>query len=500
MNFIENKYDLKSYYCTWSSQAVISRLNKISKGDFYDSARDCLREETVFGENGLIHQFPEIRDKLFFLFDDGWDVPYGLVNNDNGDFGSIIVNEERFPFCTGEPKEKMKILADKVRSFGWKGVGLWICASAKGEAWENMLTTEERIKYWSDRLEWSKYAGVSYWKVDWGSLCNNIEFRKLLNELKEKVYPELIIEHVVVIGPLSDAGSENGTGRFENWGDIPQKSIELAEFSDVIRSYDVSGQLSVPTTIDRVQYLLCEGNKINSKSHINAEDEAYVCAALSVQIGVMSSQLKREDGSLVSKKSTESIRAVNWLSSFAPPLEIGATNTNISDEVLNDICDFSKVDSWVSKSVDGRKISQGAPAILTRNDELSNVEYLEELKPYIVSTRHTNGAFAIAVLPRLISEEEFYTPSVKLNITQDVDKPIGIFGETKEVEIKFNTSVENKNIYAQDLASSEAVDITYDCITSGSIVKISGELLNKIGTSKNPVGDESKQGLVIKLI
>ncbi|MBQ5778190.1 MAG: hypothetical protein IIV97_05175, partial [Oscillospiraceae bacterium] len=64
MNFIENKFDLKSYYCTWTSQAAISRLLKLSKGDFFDTARDCLKEETVFGENGLIHQFPEIRDKL----------------------------------------------------------------------------------------------------------------------------------------------------------------------------------------------------------------------------------------------------------------------------------------------------------------------------------------------------------------------------------------------------------------------------------------------------
>ena len=71
-------------------------------------------------------------EKLIFVFDDGWDVPYGLKNNDNNDFGSLILNEERFPSFSGEPKERMKKLVDKVKSFGWKGVGLWICASAKG--------------------------------------------------------------------------------------------------------------------------------------------------------------------------------------------------------------------------------------------------------------------------------------------------------------------------------------------------------------------------------
>ena len=499
MNLLENKYNLNSYYCTWTSQAAISRLLKLSKGDFFDTARDCLKEETVFGENGLIHQFPEIRDKLIFLFDDGWDVPYGLVNNNNGDFGSIIVNEERFPSCTGEPKEKMKKLADKVREFGWKGVGLWICASAKGEAWENMLSHEERVEYWSERLEWSKYAGISYWKVDWGSLCNDVNFRKLLNELKDKVYPELVIEHAVCIGPLTDVDGENYTGRFENWGDIPKMMVALSEFSDVIRTYDVSGELQVPTTIDRVQCLLRGGNALNSKSHINAEDVSYICAALSVQIGIMRSQLK-QDGVLIYKKTTESIRAVNWLSSFAPPLEIGEGTTNVSDEVLNDICDFSKVDSWVSKRVNGRKIQQGAPAIVTRNDELTDVDYLEESKPYVVSTRHPNGAYAVAVLPRLSIENKFFTPAVKLNISQNVDFPIGIFGETKEVNSNYDSSVENKKVFAQDLASDEAVDITDKCVICGSTVKIDGELLNEIGTSKNPDGDVSSPGLVIKLV
>ena len=162
MNLIEKKYDLNSYYCTWSSQANLSTRRSKDGTALSALMRDTLNEENVFGEDGLVNQFPTIRDKLIFVFDDGWDVPYGLVNNDKGDFGSLIVNEERFPSFTGEPKERLKKLVDKVKSYGWKGVGLWICASAKGEAWENMLTPQERVQYWSERFEWSKYAGVSY--------------------------------------------------------------------------------------------------------------------------------------------------------------------------------------------------------------------------------------------------------------------------------------------------------------------------------------------------
>ncbi len=505
MNLVENKYNLNSYYCTWASQSDLNDILKNTLDSFSSSTRDYLNEETVFGENGLVHQYPEIREKLIFIFDDGWDVPYGLKNNENNDFGSLIVNEERFPSCSGEPKERLKKLVDKVKAYGWKGVGIWICASAKGEHWSNVLSPEETDKYWRERFEWSKYAGISYWKVDWGNRCGDNNFRRVLNNIKDEVYPELVIEHAVCCGPLSGIGggtNHDQSGRYGDWDTIPQRMAQLTEFSDVIRSYDVSTQLSIPTTIDRVQYILRIGNAFNSKALLNAEDEAYVCAALSLEIGVMTNQLRRQNGSLVRVKTTEPIRAVNWLSSFAPPLAIGECDVNFSSNILFDYCNFVNLKTWVSRYGD-RVIPQGAPSITTRNDNLPNVEYLENEKPYIVSTRHTNGAYAIAVLPRFVQEAEktrFFTPKVNLNITQKVDLPIGIFGEVNEVNVEFDCSIEGKKVFAQDLASDEAVDITNECVVDGVNLKINGELISKIGTSKNCAGDESKPGLVIKLV
>ena len=499
MNLIEKKYDLNSYYCTWSSQANLSTRRSKDGTALSALMRDTLNEENVFGEDGLVNQFPTIRDKLIFVFDDGWDVPYGLVNNDKGDFGSLIVNEERFPSFTGEPKERLKKLVDKVKSYGWKGVGLWICASAKGEAWENMLTHEERKEYWSERFEWSKYAGVSYWKVDWGSLCNDIDFRKLLNELKDKIYPELVIEHAVIMAPLSGVNDNDQTGRYIDWGDRPEWTMELMKFSDVIRTYDVSGKLSIPTTVDRVQFILSKGKELNSKSYINAEDEAYVCSALSLETGVMSNLLKNPDGTPMRPKSTENIRAVNWLSCFAPPVAVGDVSFKCSDEILFDVCNFVNLRTWISRYGD-RDIKQGAPAVVALNDELPNVEYLDDEKPYILCNRHKNGAFAIAVMPRFKQDIDFYTPSVNLNITQKIDMPIGIFGEVNQVNIEFDESVEDKKIFAQDLASDKAVDITSDCLVEKNVVKISGELISKIGKSENCFADKSKPGLVIKLV
>ncbi|MBO5021388.1 MAG: hypothetical protein J6D52_12050, partial [Clostridia bacterium] len=429
MNLIEPKYDINSYFCTWTSQADLCRILPCKAEN--PSVRDTLCDETVFGDGGLVHQFPEVRDKLIFLFDDGWDVPYGLLDNGNGDFGSLIVNEERFPFCDGEPKERLKKLVDRVKSHGWKDVGIWVCASGRGERDGAIFSYEKREEYWRERLEWSKYAQIVYWKVDWGVFCCDTNFRHQLNMWKEEIYPELIIEHAAICDPLSGIEkkicSNEQSGRFADWGEKPQEILKLEKFSDVIRSYDVSPVLSVPTTIDRVQYLLRTGTALESESHVNAEDEAYICAALSFEIGIMCNQLKDLDGTYIHKKATEAIRAVNWLTSFAPSYPIGVGNVRFSSDILVDKFNFYETKSWMGDYGD-RLIPQGAPSLIARNSNLPEVEYITDEKPFIVTSRHPNGTLALAVLQRFAVEKGFYVPPVKIKVEQDLESPIGVFG------------------------------------------------------------------------
>ena len=66
MNLIKNKYNLNSYYCTWASQSDLSRICSENKIELSSSTRDFLNDKYVFGDKGLVHQFPELRDKLFF--------------------------------------------------------------------------------------------------------------------------------------------------------------------------------------------------------------------------------------------------------------------------------------------------------------------------------------------------------------------------------------------------------------------------------------------------
>ncbi|MCQ2400174.1 MAG: hypothetical protein MJ072_06685, partial [Clostridia bacterium] len=205
-----NKAKTPNYFCTWETQNILSK----KCGDFIGDhgakyARLMMNAENVFGENGMARIFDEnLRADLFFVLDDGWDVGYGIHPDENRDkFGSLIADGERFN-VSGSPQDKLKYLSDKIKEFGWKGLGVWVSPQqAKGldRTFDYDAFDEE---YWRERLLWSKYAGVSYWKVDWGQFDHDLSFRKKLTLLARSVYPELIVEHAVPEPPLNGFDGE----------------------------------------------------------------------------------------------------------------------------------------------------------------------------------------------------------------------------------------------------------------------------------------------------
>ena len=99
------------YLCTWNLQAVAcEEQGKVQEdgeisfiGDQGASTtREAITEHTVFGKNGWINLFPEDRQDLFFLLDDGWDVEYLKdYGKEMYKFGSHDVNEKKFPSFKG---------------------------------------------------------------------------------------------------------------------------------------------------------------------------------------------------------------------------------------------------------------------------------------------------------------------------------------------------------------------------------------------------------------
>ena len=102
-----------NYYCTWNAQncarpdAVLEPSAEVFLGaDGAKKARDYLDEDSIFGSGDLAGQFAPVRDQLYFLLDDGWDVPRGThpVNDAAIEsFGSLELARDRFPSFPGTP-------------------------------------------------------------------------------------------------------------------------------------------------------------------------------------------------------------------------------------------------------------------------------------------------------------------------------------------------------------------------------------------------------------
>lgn len=91
-----------NYFCTWSVQ---NYLYGCGKADFQPEeaegatgaahARANMNLENLLGEQGWARRFyPTARGQLYFLLDDGWDVPQSA---DARWFGSLIPDAGAFP-------------------------------------------------------------------------------------------------------------------------------------------------------------------------------------------------------------------------------------------------------------------------------------------------------------------------------------------------------------------------------------------------------------------
>jgi len=146
------------YYCTWQTQLYSSCDGKPPK------QRQEIRESALFDTEkpyGWAYFYPEARADLFLVMDDSWDVPF---NGDGGYFGSLQLNEERFPEATSGSSsnaESLKKLTDRIKSLGWKGLGGWVCCQ-EADIFSCNVTEED---YWKARIKDAAESGFSYWKV-----------------------------------------------------------------------------------------------------------------------------------------------------------------------------------------------------------------------------------------------------------------------------------------------------------------------------------------------
>ncbi|HEY5500146.1 MAG TPA: hypothetical protein VIK20_07170 [Bacteroidales bacterium] len=473
------------YYCTWQTQK------------YYTNAadpvvmRNNIIEANLFGTlpyQGWLNFYPKVRGDLFIVMDDSWDIP--LKGDGSGYFGSLVLNSERFPDYAKEGvsnQEALKHLNNDVKSKGWKGLGGWVCAQ---EA-PNFINGKTRQEYWIERAKWADYAGLAYWKVDWGKQIYDYSFRKLLTDIAHQYAPGLTVE---------------------------QAQIDtVIPVSDVFRTYDVPAILSIPMTMKKLKNTLPFTPENGYKGLICAEDEVYIAAALGCTMGVMRHPMAgnlpngKPDPSFpeihrnIKTKIDEVTRAVRW-HRIAPAFAVNAAETYIDSVKLTDSWQLQNMDEeieswwfepWTGFKKIGNVISESGPARISRGIPLPLVKPDENGDvPFVVAAKNPGGAVSIATSGRT-RDRKYWIPYCDISINSDSATVFGIFGYYKSLTLNTTLNLINTKIKVQDLAGKVVKDITNRITKDANRIIIPGKVITEIGTGEQTPGDTSDPGLVL---
>ena len=488
--------DTGNYWCTWDTQY---RVNDAEAGKDTRNLRNVLNQDFLFGEKGMLTgYFKKVRQDLYVLLDDGWDVGWDVAGDGPVSiFGSLELFEEKFPDCTGEPWEKLAKMRKKVCDLGYRGLGLWICANGVGEKSDAPFSLEEMDTYWRERAIWCRKAGVDYWKVDWGYHCQDIAYRNRMTQIVKTFAPDLKVEHAFCRGPLD---REN----------IDDESLgRLLACSDYFRTYDLLKEFTYSTTISRMQdaFRAWTGQEYGCRSILNGEDAPLLEAALGCSIGVMRHPCwggTETDVLEMGLRWNEVERALRW-QRIAPPFGLGETVNKASEEILEDWTgrlSGPEADGWLKEIrilPEGGTVRQKAPAILARNMEFPETESTDGEKAFLACSRHPRtGAVGIAFVPRTCGDRKLYTPRMNVSFFMGAFvKPIGIFGEFAVLTVLLEEAVEGR-VYLQDLCREEAVDVTELVVAEDSKrLVVDFALLKEKGWLDNDPGDVSAPGFML---
>lgn len=471
VNLVPNRVSTApDYFCTWNIQGYVCNYTGTL------ATRAAVDEANLFGpgpNQNWLSFYPSIRGDLIFVMDDSWDVP---PNGDERALGRLQLDEAKFPSFWGDAVARMSALTQAVKKHGWRELGGWVCAQECP-----LLPGKPTQAYWEDRLRELSKGGMSYLKVDWGAHDRDVEWRGLLAKLKPSCAPKMTIEAAMVPGTL--------------------------RFADTYRTYDVEAVISAPETLSRLTSLLSAPEAKGSRTVLNCEDEVYIGAALGCAYGVMRHPLAgplpngRQDFVFpptcrdLKHRLDEVTRAVRW-HRIAPPMSAGITRFERSPGTLTDRWTIAENESWVARAP-GSVVTASAPAILARGLPLPRVTCEEGPPPFVVAARYPNGCVSVATIGRAL-DRVYRTPQADIALNgAELNHPIGIFGHFKSLQISFPSGTHPKSVWAQDLASDRAVDVSRQVKVTGNVITLPGDMIDRIGLSAAHPGDVSDPGLVL---
>ncbi len=477
------------YYCTWQTQ-----LYYCNDGGPVAQRRN-ITEQNLFGDKayqGWAYMHPEARRDLHIVLDDSWDVPVdghdGTPDGYKQYYGSLVLDKGKFPGCAVDnPAESLKRLNQRITDSGWRSCGGWVCVQ-ESALFMGKKTPEE---YWKERMMWADYAGIGYYKADWGSKAGSLETRRLLTELSHKHAKNLTVEQAMI--------------------------KEIIPYCDSYRTYDVPAIMSIPMTFAKLREFLPFTAQKGYGGIVNCEDEVYVAAVLGCGMGVMRHSFVgalpdgRPDPSFpetglhrnLKTKMSEVVRAARW-HRVAPAFAVNAQETHFSGNNLTDNWAIAKqceeIEAWW-KFVDGDVIEKSGVASISRGCALPDVTPDKNGNiPFAAASLNPNGVFSVGTFGRTLGRS-YSIPLCHISVNAGSADTIGIFGRYAKLTLYSELAKhENIRVFAQDIALDEPEEITEAVFTSNGTITIPGEIIDRIGTLHNPCGDTSEPGMAIKIV
>ena len=464
MNYIPAKsVENGSYMCTWHRQGFVARRYGIT-GPYGADVRDALTPEYLFGDEIDYHWLPrEYRSGLYFVLDDGWDVPLHTENREAikvKPFGAVAPDPARFSSLGATPAEQLAELNRLAQEWGYIGLGLWISPQIPME--DGSVSAEAARDYWKERAIWCREAGVRYWKVDWGVHDRDIEYRRMLTEVVKEYAPDLAIEHAYVQKPLT---------WMENAEERKKASREMFAVSDYFRTYDVMWPMQDSAVLGRIHELLEDPLpfEMGVKGMLNMEYQHFIAAGLGGTVGAMDPAIE--------------MNAVLRWQRLSPPFGAAEAEYRYSDEMITEKYEYPKNPvSWIPTA--GHVIEETAPAVMVRGCSLPEVQPVGNEKPFVTASRNPRtGAYAISTIRRNIAPNTgVIVPAHVTWELQDSDSFVGIFGYFESLTLVYpHDLAQGWRIFAQNLMDDEAQEITGEVDIQGNRLTISGRVLMKIG-------------------
>ena len=481
-----------NYFFSWGNQCYCRGQEK--------EGRDHLNEKLVFDpQTGwAATEFPNWRGDMFFLIDDAWDIPYHAdTSKGTHCYGSFVMDTGRFPSFTGTPGQRLRAYTQACRECGWRGSGVWVSPQVPGEyefddpprevAWETAVEDMRR------KMGWLAEGEVGYLKVDWGYRQHSVAYREMMTEMKNRYYPDLVIEHAINQNPYNGVRwlreEDRTVLRYEPrlfgnaWyeRELAAESEGLLKCSDAFRIYDICQKLRSAVGIERTAWMLERAERIGATPYISVEDDVCLGASLGCTFGTGRSLYWTERYRNRGKRLNEVRRARAW-QRFAPAFRpTRDLPTRHSEKTLVDTCEKKGTDLAKTDLFADGVIRMMGPAVVSRGLPLPTVapDASGEV-PYVVAARYPNGALSVGAHPVAQAGKPPRTPAcaIALDAALERNAPLGVFGYVKSITL----GLEGRRVFARDRVSDSAPhDITSACSFDDGRVTLPGDVLNRIG-------------------